>query len=149
MAYCSKCGTQVGEGVQFCPSCGNPMTSNGQAAVNAQPADDVTVNKGMAILAYFGPLVFVPMFAAKNSKFARFHANQGLTLFILDVAYAIVQAILSAIFLAISWQLWSVMTTILGLAWIVIGILAVIGVINAAKGNEKELPVIGKVKILK
>ena len=32
----------------------------------------------MAILAYFGILVLIPILAAKDSKFARFHANQGL-----------------------------------------------------------------------
>ena len=25
MAYCTKCGTQVADGVKFCTSCGNPM----------------------------------------------------------------------------------------------------------------------------
>ncbi len=25
MAFCSKCGTQIGEGEKFCPSCGNPV----------------------------------------------------------------------------------------------------------------------------
>ena len=25
MTYCTKCGTQVAEGVKFCTSCGNPM----------------------------------------------------------------------------------------------------------------------------
>lgn len=38
---------------------------------------DVQANKVMAILAYFGLLVFVPLFAAKESRFARFHTNQG------------------------------------------------------------------------
>ena len=41
---------------------------------------DVQANKVMAILAYFGLLVFVPLFAAKESRFARFHTNQGLIL---------------------------------------------------------------------
>lgn len=39
---------------------------------------DVEQNKVMAILAYFGILVLIPILAAKDSKFARFHANQGL-----------------------------------------------------------------------
>lgn len=38
---------------------------------------DIQNNKVMAILAYFGILVLIPIFAAKESKFARFHANQG------------------------------------------------------------------------
>lgn len=33
---------------------------------------DIQNNKVMAILAYFGILVLIPIFAAKESKFARF-----------------------------------------------------------------------------
>ncbi|MBO4363977.1 MAG: hypothetical protein J5912_06325, partial [Clostridia bacterium] len=47
---------------------------------------DINDNKGLTILAYIGPLVFIPMFVRKNSKFARFHCNQGLILFILEAA---------------------------------------------------------------
>ena len=109
MAFCGKCGTKVDEGVKFCPSCGNPMEApapeqQAQTQQNTAQTDfsakfanlnntadttaeydqaDITNNKAMGILAYLGPLVFVPMFAAKGSKFARFHANQGLTLFML------------------------------------------------------------------
>ena len=41
------------------------------------------------------------------------------------------------------------LSTILGLVWIVFGVLAVIGIINALKGKAKELPFIGKIKLLK
>ena len=67
--------------------------------VNTKDAQD---NKAMGILAYLGILVLVPIFAAKESPFARFHANQGLVLLIAEAAYGIAVAILSAIFLAIS-----------------------------------------------
>ena len=30
MAYCTKCGTQVAEGVKFCTSCGTPMGASQQ-----------------------------------------------------------------------------------------------------------------------
>src|SRR5580692_8759272 len=43
---------------------------------------DVAQNKMVATLAYVGPLVIVPLLAAPNSKFARFHANQALALFL-------------------------------------------------------------------
>ena len=39
-------------------------------------------NKVMAILSYFGILVLIPIFAAKDDAFARYHANQGLVLLI-------------------------------------------------------------------
>src|ERR1035437_3247453 len=43
-------------------------------------ADDVEKNKAMAILGYI--FFVIPLAAAPKSKFARFHANQGLLLFI-------------------------------------------------------------------
>lgn len=182
MAYCGKCGMQVNAGVKFCPGCGTPMgtpeqtnQTNQQNGLGAKVAglnntadhtaefdsQDIATNKVMAILSYFGPLVFIPMFAAPESKFTRYHANQGLVLLILDVAYAIVQAILMAILRGIfpwNWNygyfggrgaVFSIISAVLSLVWIGIGILAIIGVINAVQGRAKELPIIGKIKILK
>ena len=111
-------------------------------------AQDITSNKAMAILAYFGPLVLIPIFAAKQSKFARYHANQGLVLLIASILYGIAYSILSSIILAISWRLYFIVS-IIGLVSIVITVLAIIGIINAATGKAKELPLIGKFKILK
>ena len=42
-------------------------------------------DKLMGVLAYLGILVLIPLLAAKDSKFAQFHAKQGLTLFIGEV----------------------------------------------------------------
>ncbi len=122
---------------------------------------DISDNKGITILSYLGPLVFVPMFARKSSPFARFHANQGLLLLIADVAYSVIQVILMAILRAIfpwNWNygyfggrgfVFDALSTILSLVWIVFGVLVVIGIINVARGKAKELPIIGKFKILK
>ena len=110
--------------------------------------NDINTNKGMAILAYFGPLVFIPMFAAKQSKFARYHSNQGLLLLITAVAWSIVYGIINAILLAISWRLYTV-SSIIGILSIVFFVLFIIGIINASNGRAKELPIIGKFKILK
>ncbi len=122
---------------------------------------DINDNKGISILSYFGPLVFIPMFAKKGSKYTGFHVNQGLTLFIADVAYVIIRAILMAILRAIfPWRwdygylggrgfLFDALSTILSLVWIVFAVLAIIGILNAAKGKAKELPIIGKFKLLK
>ena len=162
MAYCGKCGTKVDEGVKFCPSCGNPMeapaserqtqTQQAQAQQSDLSAkvtnlnntaditdqfdkDDIEKNKVMGLLAYI--LFFIPLLAAKDSPFARYHANQGLVLFL--------AAILSSVILIIPILGW-IIAPILS---IVITVLAVIGIINALNGKAKELPIIGKFKILK
>ena len=96
---------------------------------------DVNGNKLMAILAYLGILVLIPLFAAKESKFARFHTNQGLILLILEIViYAGCRFIR--------------LYTLMGLLDLVVFIFALIGIINAAKGEAKPLPLIGKIRII-
>lgn len=137
MAFCGKCGTKVEEGIKFCSSCGEAIGAPApeQEATQAPPvAEQPAANQND--------------FSAKGSKFARFHANQGLTLFIACVAWSIVYSILNWIILAISWRLYFI-SSIIGLLSLVFLLLAVIGIINAANGKAKELPVIGKFKFLK
>jgi uncharacterized membrane protein len=114
---------------------------------------DIEQNKVMALLSYLGILVLVPLLAAKESRFARFHAGQGLNLLIALVAWEIVHHVLMAVFRAIllpdAWRVYSLIGTLLSLVYIVFTILAIIGIINALNGKAKELPLIGKYKLLK
>ena len=105
---------------------------------------DIEQNKVMGILAYIGILVLVPIFAAKNSKFARFHANQGLVLAIAEVALGIILGILGGI-PYIGW-LFRIISSLFELVCV---LFAVLGIINAANGKAKELPIVGKFRILK
>ena len=58
---------------------------------------DIASNKVMGVLAYIGILVLIPIFAAKNSPFARFHANQGLILFIAELCLMVISWLLGGI----------------------------------------------------
>jgi len=107
---------------------------------------DAEDNKIMGILAYLGILFLVPYLAAKESPFARFHANQGCVLFIVEVAFYIVMAILGVILPLGIYFLFSLLYFVCGLGILV---LAIMGIINAVKGEMKELPIIGKYTILK
>ena len=60
---------------------------------NEYDPNDIKSNKGVSVLAYFGLLFLVPLLAAKDSKFARFHTNQGIVLFILSIAFSLVENI--------------------------------------------------------
>lgn len=93
---------------------GGGQTWNQNPYVNPEQMD-INSNKGYAILSYFSLLVLIPIFAAKDSKFARFHANQGLVLMIAEVVYWIAVAIVTAIFMAINWWLGSIFSTIFAL----------------------------------
>ena len=105
---------------------------------------DAQTNKVMGILAYIGPLVFVPMFAAKESTLARFHANQGLILFILEMA----ASILGAVFANIPWIGWLIALPFYAVE-VVSVVCAIMGIVAASKGQAKEFPIIGGIKILK
>lgn len=111
-------------------------------------ADDVQKNKGMAILAYIGILVLIPLFAAKDSKFARYHANQGLVLLIVNIAYGILSGVIGALFGNLFFPL-TMIPGIFRLLSLVILALMILGIVNAAKGLAKELPIIGRYKVLK
>ncbi len=171
MKFCSKCGTQLADDARFCTNCGaqtnaadagagagyhtNPGAAN--ATANVMHMEDHTAeydmadirqNKVMAVLSYIGILVLIPIFAAPHSRYARFHANQGLVLFLGEIAAMIVVAILGAIAGAIFF-LFGILFTLLGfflsIAFI---ILSIMGIVNAATDKAKELPIIGKIKIL-
>ncbi|MBR3286090.1 MAG: zinc ribbon domain-containing protein [Bacteroidales bacterium] len=108
------------------------------AADNTAECDqaDINSNKVMAILAYLGILVLIPLFAAKDSKFARFHTNQGLLLLLVAILCGVISRIPVIGFLG----------SILGF---ISGIFAIIGIVYAIQGKAKELPLIGKYRILK
>ena len=125
----------------------NNVTDTADTTAEFDP-NDINQNKIMAILAYFGILVVIPILAAKESKFARFHANQGLVLFIASVAYWIMLEIIKSIIVSISTGL-LLITTILGLTYLVFLVLGIMGIVNAATGKAKELPIIGKFSLLK
>ena len=167
MPFCKQCGMELKEGVRFCPGCGTPVeepaqttqqnsTTKDNFAADFNTADttsqydpaDVEKNKAMGVLAYLSWLVLIPIFAAKDSKFARFHANQGLVLLIASAIFGVVRWVLSEILFAISWRLYFV-TVIISLLGLVFLALAIIGIVNAATGKAKELPVIGQIRILK
>ncbi len=99
---------------------------------------DAESNKVMGILAYLGILVLVPILAAKESAFARFHANQGLVLLLLWAATWILGMMLP----------WG-MGMIIMVLQIAIFVLAIIGIINAVGGKMKPLPVVGNITLLK
>jgi len=92
-------------------------------------------NVGMAVVAYI--LFFIPLLTeAKNDPFVKYHVKQGLALFIAAIVVWIVNSIL--LFIPIlGWMLsWLFSLFLL--------ILVIIGIMNAARGEQKPLPVIGK-----
>lgn len=116
---------------------------------------DIANNKVMAVLSYLGILVLIPWFAAPQSRFARFHAKQGITLFLVQIAYSVLSVLLGLIktphyyyffeYMATPWYI----NLLIFLIGIPVFVLTILGIVNAARGLAKELPIIGKIKIVK
>lgn len=171
MKYCVSCGSPIDDEARFCTICGakaefaegqpsekansNENQSNPQNNVREKIEDavnnftntpntsaqytteDVEKNRFMALLSYFGLFVLIPIFAAKDSPFARYHANQGLLLLIFQILGSICGGI------PVVGAVIAVAANILGLFFFALGI------VNSIKGEAKELPLIGKFRILK
>jgi len=121
-----------------------PAGAAGGPGVFTPDAADVEQNKVFAVLSYLPPLLFlVPLLAARQSKFAMYHCNQGLVLTLAAIAAGIVNAILGIILVFIP-VLGLLLMTLLHLGIFVgIVVLVVMGIINAANGVCKPLPLIG------
>lgn len=109
---------------------------------------DVEKNRLMAVLSYLGILVVIPIIVEPNSKFVRYHANQGLILLIASAVYGAVMKILT---LVVGWIpiIGSIIISLASLIGLVLFVFVILGIINAAQGNAKELPIIGSYRILK
>lgn len=174
MPFCDKCGAPVGFGKKYCPECGSAMDGSGRRkeqktqreyqdpyekeapktsfsekinnlnqtpdSTGAYSTADIQANKGYAILSYLSILCLIPIFGAKDSPFARFHANQGLVLFLTEIIFSFIKGFLSWGYLSLF--------GLSALFNLVFFVLMMIGIANAANGKAKELPVIGRFKLL-
>ena len=126
-----------------------PQQNGYQQAAQATGLSENQMKKGMAILSYFGFLVLIPIFAAKKDPFARYHANQGLVLCIVVMICSVLSNVLTRVLLEISPLLVLIVSGFFGILTLVFCIFSIIGIIHAAKGQKKPLPLIGGIKILK
>lgn len=129
------------------PNAFNQFTNTPDYTQQLHP-QDIADGKIMSILAYFGILFFLPLVVCPQSRFGRFHANQGLLVLICYIIAGVISGIFSAI---IPW--YSVVHFLVPLISIILWIpcvaLFIIGLINAINGKAKELPLIGKIRIIR
>lgn len=97
---------------------------------------DIQTNKVWAALSYVGILFILPLLVnGGQSRYAKYHANQGFILFLANIVVGIASTILGKIPV-----LGAVLSALLSLASLA---LMIIGIINAANGKAKQLPLIG------
>lgn len=88
------------------------------------------------IFAYIGIIFWLIAYLAGDKEGAKFHLNQGLLLILISIANSILSVI--PIISVVSWFI-----------SIALLVFMIMGIIAAAKDEEKPLPVIGGIRILK
>ena len=172
--FCPKCGAEIPdqteEKTENCQQSGTQdytyeqdydrQPDNGQVVYKDNtyeqpqeeyfPQEEVQKNKGMGVLSYLGILVLIPLLAGnKQSAYVKQHINQGLSLFILS---AIVDLLDGETVLGMHSFINfgnTFLSEILDIAGFALFIIAIMGIVSACKGTKKELPLVGKDKILK
>lgn len=110
-----------------------PPASSGPSSEIPKPptSQSHSSNTMMAVLAYLGILVIVPLVSdAKNDPFVKFHAKQGLVLLIVWIVASVFSVV-------------PFIGLISFFVYFIAFVLMIIGIMNASKGEMKELPVIG------
>ena len=106
----------------------------------------------MAALSYLNILVFLPIFFVRRSPYVRFHANQGLVLFIISTAYTLATRLfvlfLDLLFGGVYAAIPATLSSVFSFGSIFFFILIIIGISNAVKGRAKELPLIGRIRFI-
>ncbi len=162
---CKKCGLHNEEGAKFCINCGEKLEFEPTNVESITPVEPINTNvtngnaKIFSVLSYISILWLIGLLVnpEKNDPKVRFHVGQGIILTIFSVAIEIVIEIVTAVIAAVSTFVLNVsgvvlVTSILTLISTLLSIAAslcvlaliIIGVINAANGEEKPLPVIGQ-----
>ena len=189
MEKCPKCNKTIKKTDKFCSNCGevlketkkkkestinqdeifNKIGDNLEKILDTEDTSkdytkkDIEENKGMAILSYIGPLALIPYFKAKDSKYAYYHALQGMNLLVIWIVYTIMAAILYQIKVTTSCEhsaVFGVITNCVKVTpwWIkfpldIIGLLlfalSIIGIVYALTGKAKKLPLVDKVNVIK
>lgn len=95
---------------------------------NYNAKQDIRENSFLAAIGYIWILCFIPLFLKRKSKFAQFHAKQGLILFIVEI---------------VGWLVFWI--PLIGwLLFLAILVLAIMGIMNALQGVWWEMPYLGK-----
>ena len=114
----------------------NKSQSNTKGGSNKM-ADD---SKTFAFLAIFLGLVgfIIALVTKKDDKYVMFYAKQSLALIIVAVGLYIIGFVLSIVTLGIGFFF------LFPIIWLIIAVLWFIGWLNALSGQEKYIPVIGR-----
>lgn len=166
MINCENCGAEIDIMSEYCPVCGasnnslkDSMTYGSYERTECNLQSDVYEeqnNDEVAILAYFGLLVIIPLLKSKDSDYIRFHVNQGLILNIFSIiCYVIMYGLynLSQVYLNTESEYSQLIATITATGalsiFIILLVCWLVPLIGAIHGMRRKSPIIGGIRILK
>ncbi|MBI4372838.1 MAG: hypothetical protein HY585_03840 [Candidatus Omnitrophica bacterium] len=106
------------------------MDTTSQQPEVAKTNPEIAEGKFFAAIGYFAILCFVPLFLKRDNKFAQFHGRQALILFILESAAAMLAVVPV------------VGEVVFRVAWFILGLLSLAGVVKVLLNEYWEMPVI-------
>lgn len=164
--FCKFCGAELAEDSKVCPSCGKDnspaeKTSEAKSAHKAEKAiknflgiedktggftkSDRERNRGLALLSYIPLLFLVPMLAGKESPYARFHASQGLLMFVIGLVIWAIKGVFYFLWLIpVLGVILSIIFSVLSIAWL---LLTLYLLLTTSQAKAMKLPGIGGVEL--
>ncbi len=149
MAFCAKCGTEVG-GASFCPKCGAPQGAAAPPAGGA-PASSAGGGTGLAenvagLLCYVAGWITGLIFILIDKRpFVKFHAAQSIVLFGAIIVVDILLVFLNVGSMFGGWMVWVFSTLIWSVLWIGTFVLWILCMVKAYQGVRFKLPVVGDI----
>jgi uncharacterized membrane protein len=144
MAYCCRCGTQTGERDLYCGVCGGRTPA-------AAPSGDAISPRTASILCYIPVLGWIPAILVlasqrfRQDKSARFHAFQGIYLF---VAWLVVDWVIGPsgwkIFHHEPGVFWFGHAFVGGILKLTIFAAWIFMLVKASEGSQFKLPLLGE-----
>ncbi len=100
-----------------------------------------------AVFSYLSVLVLIPFVGVrKRNRFVKFHLEQGINIFLLEVIIILATWILN-ILLAPAFFIGAITLFVAWILLLVLGIISIIALIQALKGKLWKIPLFGDVKI--
>lgn len=129
--FCPNCGKKI-ESSPYCPECGadTSVTKTNNAKIGIH---------GAGIIAYIGLIGWLVAYflGDRENEYLRFHLNQALPLAIAEVILGWIGS-----------HVGGILTVIVTIVDIALFVCWIIGIIGAIKGEKKEIPFFGRLKLL-
>lgn len=165
--YCYNCGHEINKEFKYCPYCGTKQSIKIRLSTKKEETKEKkkvvykydNKTKSIAVLSYLSILALIPYFNKKNNAFIKFHAKEGMNLLLVWIAYLILLRL--SYFIKITKRIWFFDTAAVRIytpMWVIIpmwilGILIliinIIGIVNVLRNKKEELPIVGKLNIIK